>query len=114
MEMSTSVHNGNLVITVDENRIDAAVAMVFKDMMKDLTSRAHGRVIVDLTAVNFVDSSGLGAVVGSMKQLGRGRRMDLVGLSATVDKVFRMTRMDSVFRIYKTLEEATQETVDAS
>ena len=114
MEMSTSVHDGNLVITVDENRIDAAVAMVFKDMMKDLTSRAHGRVIVDLTAVNFVDSSGLGAVVGSMKQLGRGRRMDLVGLSATVDKVFRMTRMDSVFRIYKTLEEATQETVDAS
>ena len=114
MEMSTSVHNGNLVITVDENRIDAAVAMVFKDMMKDLTLRKQGRVIVDLTAVNFVDSSGLGAVVGSMKQLGRGRRMDLVGLSATVDKVFRMTRMDSVFRIYKTLEEATQETVDAS
>ena len=114
MEMSTSVHDGNLVITVEENRIDAAVAMVFKDMMKDLTSRTQGRVIVDLTAVNFVDSSGLGAVVGSMKQLGRGRRMDLVGLSATVDKVFRMTRMDSVFRIYKTLEEATQETVDAS
>lgn len=46
-------------------------------------------------------------------QLGRGRRMDLVGLSLWVDKVFRMTRMDSVFRIYKTLEEAPQETADA-
>lgn len=114
MELKTAVYNGILVITVDENRIDAAVAVRFKDMMKQLTGRASGRVIVDLSAVNFVDSSGLGAVVGSMKQLGRGRRMDLVGLSASVDKVFRMTRMDSVFRIYKTLDEATQETADAS
>jgi len=114
MEMTTSVYNGILVIAVDENRIDAAVAMRFKEMMKELTGRASGRVIVDLSAVSFVDSSGLGAVVGSMKQLGRGRRMDLVGLSASVEKVFRLTRMDSVFRIFKTLEEATQEPADAS
>ncbi|MBT8458725.1 MAG: STAS domain-containing protein [Boseongicola sp.] len=114
MKMTTSSHNGALVITVEETRIDAAVAMRFKEMMKELTSQTSGQVVVDLSAVDFVDSSGLGAVVGSMKQLGRGRRMDLVGLSATVDKVFRMTRMDSVFRIFKTRDEATQETVHAS
>ncbi len=114
MEMTPSVHKDFLVITVGESRIDAAVAMQFKEKMKDLTSGASGRVIVDLSAVNFVDSSGLGAVVGSMKQMGRGRRMDLVGLSASVEKVFRMTRMDSVFRIFGTLGEATQESLNAS
>ena len=114
MEMTASVHKDYLVITVGESRIDAAVAMQFKEKMKDLTSGVSGRVIVDLSAVNFVDSSGLGAVVGSMKQMGRGRRMDLVGLSASVEKVFRMTRMDSVFRIFGTLDEATQETMNAS
>ena len=114
MEMKTSNHNGALVITVNETRIDAAVAMHFKAKMKELTSQVSGQVIVDLSTVNFVDSSGLGAVVGAMKQLGRGRRMDLVGLTSTVDKVFRMTRMDSVFRIYQTLDEATQETANAS
>ena len=114
MEMTTSNYNGALVIAVEEARIDAAVAMRFKERMKDLTSHAPQQVIVDLSSVNFVDSSGLGAVVGAMKQLGRGRHMDLVGLSSTVDKVFRMTRMDSVFRIYKSLDEATQETVNAS
>ena len=113
MKMTTSNHNGALVIAVQESRIDAAVAMHFKERMKELTSRASGQVIVDLSTVNFVDSSGLGAIVGAMKQLGRGRRMDLMGLSATVDKVFRMTRMDSVFRIYKSLDEATQETANA-
>lgn len=114
MELKTSDHHGALVIIVDETRIDAAVAMRFKEKMKELTSQTKGQVIVDLTAVSFVDSSGLGAVVGAMKQLGRGRRMDLVGLSPTVDKVFRMTRMDSVFRIFKSLEDVTQETANAS
>jgi anti-sigma B factor antagonist len=114
MEMTSSVHNGLTVITVHENRIDAAVAMRFKENMKELTEGVAGRVIVDLSAVTFVDSSGLGAVVGSMKQMGRGRRMDLVGLSPSVEKVFRMTRMDSVFRIFGNLDEATQEPADAS
>ena len=51
--------------TLNEHRIDAAVAVRFKVMMKDLTTRETGRVVVDLSAVNFVDSGGLGAVVGS-------------------------------------------------
>ncbi len=35
-----------------------------------------------------------------MKQLGGDRRLDLAGLTPTVDKLFRMTRMDTVFRIF--------------
>ena len=114
MEINTSEYNGAKVIAVGEDRIDAAIAVLFKDRINELTSGSKGRVIIDLSQVDFVDSSGLGAVVGAMKQLGRGRRMDLVGLSPSVEKVFRMTRMDSVFRIFKNLDEATQETVDAS
>ncbi len=114
MEMHTSEYEGNKVITIGENRIDAAIAVRFKDRMQELSSGSAGRIILDLSSVTFVDSSGLGAVVGSMKQLGRGRRMDLVGLSPSVKKVFRMTRMDSVFRIYDSLEQATQEAVDAT
>lgn len=64
--MTITVSNRILRITVNEHRSDTAVAVPFKDMMKDLTTRATGRVVVDLSAVNFVDSSGLGAVVGSI------------------------------------------------
>ncbi len=100
MHMSAAEEGECLVISVDENRIDASVAVRFKDQMREMTNHPSKRVILDLSQVEFVDSSGLGAVVGAMKQLGRNRRLDLAGMTPTVDKVFRMTRMDTVFRIY--------------
>ena len=114
MQMTASEAGDALVVSVAEDRIDAAVAVRFKDMMRELTDHPAERVVLDLTAVEFLDSSGLGAVVGSMKQLGRGRTLDLAGLSPTVDKVFRMTRMDSVFRIYGNVENALQDIAHAS
>ena len=114
MKMTALETGGALVVSVEENRIDAAVAVRFKDLMRELTDHPAARVVLDLTQVEFLDSSGLGAVVGAMKQLGRGRKLDLAGLSPTVDKVFRMTRMDSVFRIYGDVDHALQDIAHAS
>ncbi|QMU58912.1 MAG: anti-sigma factor antagonist [Boseongicola sp.] len=114
MEMTASEVSGALIVKVGENRIDAAVAVRFKDQMRELTEHPSNRIILDLSRVEFVDSSGLGAIVGSMKQLGRGRKLDLAGMTQTVDKVFRMTRMDSVFRIYEDIEHAFQDIAHAS
>ncbi len=114
MQMTASEAVDALVVSVAEDRIDAAVAVRFKDLMRELTNHPAQRVVLDLTQVEFLDSSGLGAVVGSMKQLGRGRRLDLAGLTPTVDKVFRMTRMDSVFRIYVDVDHALQDIAHAS
>lgn len=61
--------------------------------------------MLELTRVSFIDSSGLGAIVGSMKQLGVDKELDLAGLSETVAKVFRLTRMDMIFKIHETVEE---------
>lgn len=109
MQLSASQVGEILVIVVEDRRIDAAAALRFKERMVELTQGWKGRIILDLHKVDFLDSSGLGAVVGSMKQLGRDRQLDLAGLSATVDKVFRITRMDRVFRIYDSQEVAIQE-----
>ena len=114
MQMSSSEVDGSLIVAVNEPRIDAAVAVRFKDRMRELTDHPAERVILDLSQVEFLDSSGLGAMVGSMKQLGRGRKLDLAGLTPTVDKVFRMTRMDSVFRIFDDADHALQDVAHAS
>jgi anti-sigma B factor antagonist len=53
-----------------------------------------------MSAVDFLDSSGLGAVVAAMKQAGTGRRLELAGLTNLVAKVFSLTRMDTVFVIH--------------
>ncbi|MDQ2090428.1 STAS domain-containing protein [Marimonas arenosa] len=94
------------VIAVHEPRIDAAVAIRFKDRMRELAAAGAPHVVLDLSEVGFIDSSGLGAIVAAMKQLGPTRRLDLAGLTPAVDRVFRLTRMDSVFTIYDSLADA--------
>jgi len=106
MEITSQDGNGVRVVTVQDARIDAAVAIRFKDRMREVTADTSGRVILDLAAVDFIDSSGLGAIVAAMKQLGGTRRLELSGLSPGVDRVFRLTRMDSVFVIHDSAEAA--------
>ena len=102
-----SEHQGEiLIIRVQDDRIDAAGAIQFKERMRELVAEPSGRVVLDMSNVGFLDSSGLGAVVSVMKALGPVRRLELSGLTTTVEKVFRLTRMDSVFIIHKTLPEA--------
>lgn len=96
------------IIKVSEPRIDAAVAIQFKDEMRALTEDGPDRVLLDLAEVGFLDSSGLGAVVAIMKQAGPDRVLELAGLTPMVEKVFRLTRMDTVFTIHPDTATATR------
>ncbi len=106
MSLTSTVTQDARVVTVNADRIDAAMAIQFKEEMRSETEGGPDRVILDLSTVDFIDSSGLGAIVAAMKQMGSGRRLDLAGLTPTVDKVFRLTRMDTVFRLYPSLDDA--------
>ncbi len=106
MALSSNMTDDAQIITVQCDRIDAAMAIQFKEDMRTATENDAARVILDLSLVEFIDSSGLGAIVASMKQLGDGRRLDLAGLHPVVEKVFRLTRMDSVFRLFGSLDDA--------
>ncbi len=98
-----------LVIRAAGDRIDAAGAIKFKDAMRELTQTADSRVILDMSKIAFLDSSGLGAIVAAMKALGPSRKLELSGLTPTVEKVFRLTRMDSVFTLHAALPDSAQE-----
>lgn len=105
MQMEMEQRDGVTIVRVMEDRIDAAGAIQFKDRMRELTQADQGRVVLDMGLVAFLDSSGLGAVVAAMKALGPARKLELAGLTATVRKVFHLTRMDSVFIIHDQLPE---------
>lgn len=106
MNLISEIGPDALILRVMEDRIDAAVAIQFKDRIRALTAGGEGPVILDLSRVSFVDSSGLGAIVAAMKLLAPARRLDLAALTANVERVFRLTRMDSVFRIHPEAPEA--------
>jgi anti-sigma B factor antagonist len=100
MNLSFETCGGIGVVRVHDSRIDASVAITFKDRFRELVSASSGDVILDLAKVDFVDSSGLGAIVAARKMLGTGRVLELAGLTPAVDKVMVLTRMDTVFPIH--------------
>ena len=108
MDLSATHSDDVLIVTVNDARIDSTVAIQFKDRMRQATQGGPNRVVLNLEAVDFIDSSGLGAIVAAMKVLGSSRRLDLSCLQENVDKVFSLTRMDTVFRIYPTLDAALE------
>lgn len=114
MELSFEDIGDLRVIKVQEDRIDAAVAIQFKDRMRELTDTAPPELLLDLSRVAFLDSSGLGAVVAAFKQAAPDRRLELAGLTPTVEKVFKLTRMDSVFTIHARASDVTRPLANAS
>lgn len=94
------------VVAVGDARIDASVAIEFKERIRSLTAEQTGPVVLDLHQVEFVDSSGLGAIVAVHKLLGPGRKLVLIGLGPSVTKVMALTRMDTVLAIHPDLGSA--------
>jgi anti-sigma B factor antagonist len=63
-------------------------------------------LIVDYSFVEFIDSTGLGILISILKKMGSRTRLILCNLQANVSSTFKLTRMDRVFEIYPTLEDA--------
>jgi len=106
MQLSVMRETGVTVVRTEESRLDAAGVLAFKDRLREAVQTAQGRVVLDLGSVNFLDSSGLGAVVAARKFLADGVALELAGLTPAVERVFRLTRMDSVFTIHPRVEDA--------
>ncbi|MFC0279598.1 STAS domain-containing protein [Falsigemmobacter intermedius] len=106
MQISCEETGGTMVARVCEDRVDAAVAIHFKERMREIFQKPSERIVLDMSRVDFLDSSGLGAVVAVMKLAGPERRLELAALTPTVEKVFRLTRMDQVFTIHAEVPQA--------
>ncbi|MCK0168897.1 STAS domain-containing protein [Jannaschia sp. S6380] len=100
MKIDSEIRGDVLLLTLGDPRVDAAVAMVFKERVRTLIQGFDGRVMIDMSRVEFLDSSGLGALVAVMKLLDNDRRLELAGCGPIVRKVLTLTRMDSVFVLH--------------
>jgi len=82
-------------------RINAVTAPDLKTKLKHLVEDGYVMLIVDLTAVSFIDSSGLAALVSGFKAAKEnGGTIKLFGLSDQTRTVFKLTKLDTVFEIY--------------
>lgn len=108
MEVSvTSRERGDFTVVEVVGEIDVYTASVLREKLADLIDADHTDLVVDLTGVGFMDSTGLGVLVGGLKKVrGFGGRLQLVIDQEKVMKVFRITALTQVFTIHETLENA--------
>jgi anti-sigma B factor antagonist len=87
--------------------IDLHTAPAFRDEMLTAITRDSPRLIVDLSEVTFLDSSGLAALVSALRRArDEGGWVRLVGPTSGPRKVLRIVQLDRVFPIHDTLDDA--------
>jgi anti-sigma B factor antagonist len=108
MEIPVDTVAGVAVAAVPVDELDASNSGEFKrDIAPVLQS--HTKLVLDLSQLRFVDSSGLGAMLSCLRQLGaKGGDLKLCGMSKQVRALFELVRMHRIFDIYSTREEAAR------
>lgn len=87
--------------------IDLHQAPGFHQKLVDLCAQKPVRMIVEMSQVTYIDSSGVGSLVEIFRRLNKERRkLILVAPSARVSSVLEITRLDQFFTIVATLEQA--------
>lgn len=106
MKLETRHHDDVLVVRLFESRLDAYIATEFRDEMDRLAKASSSQIVLDLSEVGFVDSSGLGAIVTTQKRLGRDRDLVICGANEPVTRLFKLARLDKIFQIVADVNEA--------
>ncbi|HYF41525.1 MAG TPA: STAS domain-containing protein [Ramlibacter sp.] len=104
--LEVSRDRGVAVVTPTMKRLDAAAAPAFKQAVVELVQAGERRLVLDLHKVGFLDSSGLGALVSILKAAGSQGAIAVCNAEGAVLSLFKLTRMDKVFPILASREEA--------
>lgn len=104
--VSVSRERGVAVVAPMVKRLDASVAPAFKQAVVQLVEGGDTRIVLDLAGVDFLDSSGLGAMVSILKNVGNRGAVAVCGARGAVQSLFQLTRMDKVFTMHASREDA--------
>ena len=87
--------------------IDIYTAPRLRELFIDLAGKNNYQLIVNLEKVEFLDSTGLGVLVGGLKRVrAHDGSLDLVCTQERILKIFRITGLTKVFAIYQTVDQA--------
>ncbi len=95
------------VVVAVRGEVDIATAPKLREKLVELASQGAQQVVVDLDAVEFLDSTGLGVLIGGMKRLrGLDGDLTLVCTQPRILKVFEITGLNRAFTIHETVDAA--------
>ena len=81
----------------------------FRDTLRDLVSKGHKKLLLNLAEVSYIDSSGIGELVSGFTTVtNQGGRLKLVGLTKRVKDLLQITKLYTVFEVYDDEAEAVR------
>lgn len=105
--LELSERDGWVVLAVS-GEVDVATAPRLREKLVGLVGEGRSRIVVDLEKVDFIDSTGLGVLVGALKRVRTNDGdLALVCTGPRILKVFEITGLTKVFAIHRTVDEAT-------
>ena len=110
LSLGTRESDGTLVVDV-AGEVDVYTSPKLRERLVGLVNDGATDIVVNLEGVDFIDSTGLGVLVGVLKRIrARGGSLSLVCDREGLLRVFTITGLERVFAIYATVDEATQPT----
>jgi anti-sigma B factor antagonist len=107
------VDDRTTIVSVD-GEIHVSTAPEFSGVLSAAVAGGRTSLVLDLTGVTFIDSTGLSILLNALRRVTRaGGRMALVCSNPTVLRLFEITRLDSTFDIHAELEPAVAAVQDA-
>ena len=108
LSLETRQENDRTVIEVG-GEIDVYTAPKLRERIIELVDEGQYHLVVDLEKVEFLDSTGLGVLVGGLKRVrGHDGSLQLVCTQERLLKIFRITGLAKVFPIYESVEAAAK------
>lgn len=108
MELAvTSRTDGDFEIVEVGGEIDVYTAPRLREAIVAAVDAGHIRLIIDVQKVDFLDSTGLGVLVGALKRVrADGGSLDIVCTQERILKIFQITGLDKVFGLHQSVDEA--------
>ena len=108
MDLKLGHYDRDGIEVVDvEGEIDISTAPRLRDLLIDLVSRGSYQLIVNLDKVGFLDSTGLGVLVGGLKRVrAHDGSLDLVCTRERILEILRITGLTKVFGIHQSVDQA--------
>ena len=90
-----------------EGEIDLHVSPEVADALRTMTVKKPKRVVVDLTKVTYIDSSGLAVLIEGMQKVQEyGGKFAVAGVQESVQHILEIARLDQVFQIFPDVDSA--------
>lgn len=106
MNLSKQREGNYLIIEINESRLDSSNFILLKSSLDDIIKQGEKRLIINMSQVGFMDSSGIAGLLPSVRSLAGTGRLLLVGLTTTVMHLFNLGKLDRIFDIYPSVEDA--------